>query len=74
MFLSPVMPNGAEPVICPRSVPKGQDPLICLLLRDSGSARRLIDEQMARLRPFFPKGRARERKPRVDDRYVALVA
>ena len=41
--------------------------MICLLLRDSASARRLTDEQMERLRPFFPKSHG---KPRVDDRRV----
>jgi transposase len=50
--------------------------LIIRLLRDSASARRLINEQpfladkyvqMARLEPFFPKSHG---KPRVDDRRV----
>ena len=49
--------------------------MILLLRHDSGSARRLTDEQLfwlrdaqlARLRPFFPKSHG---KPRVDDRRV----
>ena len=53
----------------------GQDPLIWAARSDSGSVRGphlgdlywLIDEQIARLEPYFPKSHG---KPRVDDRRV----
>ena len=73
--------NAKGPVSAPKQPPislfaaQAQDPLISTVRRDSSQPKVvnmsdlfwLSDEQMARLKPFFPKSHG---KPRVDDRRV----